>query len=299
MTVESIDGYADELRDELLELLRATARHHDPHGPRPHVWEHIQAAIAPRHRAVPAAPTGPAAARPVIPIGSARRVRARRPIGRVAAIAAAVATLGGLAYAGLAPGVDDTPAPVSESAPDATPDPLAEAARRATQEAGAQVVHLTTGDGASALDVVVLPDGTAYVLESQLRGAARYMLYAVVDETRVLLGTLRGAGAVALDRIPQGAVLVALVDEAGTLVAGAPLFTAPAPFPLPEEPPAGVSLAPRSSPVGPGAEPAPAAPAPVPAPDEGPLAPPPEPSSGPGIGIELPPLLRIEVPLFG
>ena len=286
MTAESLDSYADELRDELLDLLRATATLPDDDGPRPHVWAQIEAAIADPER-----PEGAP-----VPITAARRRRARRSVGRVAAIAAAVTLLGGIAYAGLASLSEDdrSGAPTAESLPDAGTGSVEAAARRAAEQAGALVVRLTSDDGASSVDVVVLSDGDAWVLGSRLADARlRYLIYAVVGEGRVLLGTLRGAGAVRLDRIPDGALLVALVDETGALVAGAPLGDADA---VPPAPPPEAPTGEQSTPVpqtSPGLAPLP------PQPPSGPAQPEPTPLPGEspptGIDIELPPLPLLEL----
>jgi hypothetical protein len=266
----------------------------DDDGPRPHVWAQIEAAITDPERR----------GRVPVSITAARRRRARRSVGRVAAIAAAIALLGGIAYAGLAPSSDEdrAVAPTTEALPDAGAGSVEAAARRATQQAGAEVVRLTSEDGAPSVDVVVLPDGTAFVLSSRLPDAGlRYLLYAVVGDQRVLLGTLHGSGAARLDRIPDGALLVALVDEAGALVAGAPLGGVDAlpPAALPE-PPAGEqsTTARRASPGAASSPPAPSPPA-GPTQPEPPFAPPPDGSPPPGIDIELPPLPSLELLLPG
>jgi hypothetical protein len=289
MTTDSLDVYADELRDELLDLLRATAMLSDDDGPRPHVWAQIEAAITDPERR----------GRVPVSITAARRRRARRSVGRVTAIAAAITLLGGIAYAGLAPSSDEdrAVAPTTEALPDAGSGSVEAAARRATQQAGAEVVRLTSEDGAPSVDVVVLPDGTAFVLSSRLPDAGlRYLLYAVVGDQRVLLGTLHGSGAARLDRIPDGALLVALVDEAGALVAGAPLAGAGAfpPAALPEAPAGEQSTPARPSSTG-SASSSPPPPPPDPTQPEPRFAPPPDGSRPPGIDIELPPLPSLEL----
>jgi hypothetical protein len=301
MTVESIrfeDRYDDPLRDELVDLLRATAAVDATDGPRPHVWDHIEAAISERDVDDTVAGALPAPT----PIAGARRRRARRTIGRVAAIAAAVSFVGGAALAALGPLSSRDPAPRPAPSPDVSPPSVETEARRAADRPGARIVQLTDAEGVSAVDVVMLPDGTAYVLGSQLpAGDAPYLLYAVVGETRVLLGTLLGDGAVRLDRIPAGALLFALVDEAGAVVAGAPLATSAEPaVPAEASPAEGDSASPSSE------APAPAAPAPFTPPPGAPSFPSPSaeqpyqaPPPPPDGVIDLPLLPPIHLPIFG
>lgn len=298
MTLESIrfeDRYDDPLREELVDLLRATAAVDDTDGPRPHVWDHIEAAISEGEADRTASATLP----PPTPISTVRRRRARRTIGRVAAIAAAVSFVAGAALAALGPLASHEATPDHAPTPDVSPPSVETEARRAADHPGAQIVQLTNPDGTYSVDVVMLPDGRAYVLGSQLpAGDAPYLLYAVVGETRVLLGTLLGDGAVRLDPIPAGTVLFALVDEAGAVVAGAPLATAtPAP---PAAPPAGAAASPSTE-VPASAAPAPDASQPgvpsFPSPSAGePVPPPPPPPDG---VIDLPLLPPIRLPLFG
>jgi hypothetical protein len=235
---------------------------------------------------------------PPTPISAARRRRARRTIRRVAAIAATVGLVGGAAFAALGPLSRREAAPRPASTPGSPPSVETEA-RRAADLPGAQIVQLTNAEGAYSVDVVMLPDGRAYVLGSQLPdGDAPYLLYALVGETRVLLGTLLGDGAVRLDRIPAGALLFALVDEAGAVVAGASLTTSAAPEVAPEAPSAvGEGASPSTE------EPAPATPAPFTPPPDAPSLPAPsaeQPPPPPPDGvIDLPLLPPIPLPLFG
>src|SRR5262245_56738999 len=139
MTLESIrfeDRYDDPLRDEIVDLLRATAVVDDAGGPRPHVWDNIEAAISARD-------TLPAPR----PISTARRRRARRTIGRVAAIAAAVSFVGGAALAALGPLASREAAPDPVPTATAAPPSLATEAQRASEHPGAQIVQLTNPDG--------------------------------------------------------------------------------------------------------------------------------------------------------
>ncbi len=292
MTVRPIDGRDtsprdDPLRTELVELLEAAGAHHDEQGPRAHVWEQIEAAISERPRPS-ATPT---------PIATARRRRARRTIVRIAAIAAAVSSVGGLAYAGLASSGDEGAAPVPAAAPGA--DAVERAARDASEQADALLVTLTGGDGAAVVDVVALPDGTAYVLESRLPDAdGRYLLYALVGEARVLLGTLRDAGSLRLDRIPAGAALLALVDDVGEIVAGASLVSDAPPVTPPALPGTGDPgrTANRRSVPDPETDPPPP-PTGLPALPEAPAVPPPPPDDpAPLVEIDLPALLRDLIP---
>lgn len=289
----------DQDAQELVDLLLATGAFVDDSGPGPHVWEQIEAAVADER-----------CTRAATPITSARSHRARRHLTRTVLVAAAITLAGGAAAFGAWGPLrgDDAPAPADSPSPSESVDaPGAEralgalptvAARAddARSAPGAQVVPLVDAAGRVVAELVVLPDGEAFLLGNLPDDAVPYVLYAVTEGVRTVLAVVEGSGVQEIARLPVGALVVELVDAAGTVIAHAPLGA-----PSPPEPPATPEVAPAPRVAEDPTEsvsPAPVSELPPsdPAPPE--ASPPPPPSPPGGIHVELP-LLGIELHLFG
>jgi anti-sigma factor RsiW len=175
----AIEAYLEgnpDARTEAADLQRAASLLSHAGGPAPRaVWERLEAAIS-------ASTPGPARHAPTLPIGRARRRRAR-PVGWLALAAAVTALAVGAIVA------------IADPAGQPTTDQqaaLAKAAHAAQEAPGAHHVDLRDPSGHTLATAVVLPDGTGY-LESHLPALdpdRTYQLWALTGQSAVSLGVM-------------------------------------------------------------------------------------------------------------
>ncbi len=169
---------------------------------------------------------------------------------------------------------------------------MLEEGRRAAASPDAETVVIESLDGEVAARLVVRRDGRAYLLPIRLpnRGGP-YSLYALVGETRLLLGQVTDATDALAFRLPDGLQSMVVTDAAGATVASSvlPDLAAPTPDGGEPAPPTPGGTAPPATPtpsVGPGS--------PSTAP---PLSLPPVDLPDPGGGLPLPiPLPTVPLP---
>ena len=198
---------------EVAAVLAGPAWSRAPEG----LWDRIADSLeeAPPPLQMPAAPAAPPApVAPVEPVISLDTARRRfRPLGVAAAavVAAAVAVVGvmGLKIVDDGRRIDS----LKEQAQSAE---LSRTAQAALADPGARRVALRSTDTPFAAQVVLLPDGTGYLLDSNLPelGVDRtYQLWAVVGSNRISVGVLGPKPDVAAFKAPGQTSALAITSE--------------------------------------------------------------------------------------
>jgi hypothetical protein len=163
----------------------------------------------------------------VIPLGAARvereeRRRRRAGAGPVrAAIAMGVAASVALvAFLGVK--VVDTSHQVDHLAAQLADGDVGRAAAAAAHRPDARLVSLRSTDGQRSADAVLLPDGTGYLVKTdlpQLKPERTYQLWAVVGSAKISVGVLGPSpGPVAFHAPPDAAALAITEEQAGGVV---------------------------------------------------------------------------------
>ena len=140
------------------------------------------APVAPEPPPAEAEPA-PSPPSPVVQLDQERR--RRRPLGGVGRAVAAVGIAASVAVVGLVAG--------SAIRSDDRPDDLADVAAAAAARPDARKVVMRSPDGRLSANAVVLPDGTGYVLDTNLPELPRdrtYQLWAVVGTSKISVGVL-------------------------------------------------------------------------------------------------------------
>jgi Anti-sigma-K factor rskA/Putative zinc-finger len=185
------------------------------------LWDRIAGSLeeAPPPLQMPAAPVPPAARAPVVPLDAARR--RFRPLG-VAAAAVAAAAVALVGVMGLK--IVDDGRRIDSLQEQAQGADLSRTAQAALADPGARRVDLRSPDAPFAAQVVLLPDGTGYLLDSNLPdlGPERtYQLWAVVGSNRISVGVLGPKPEVAAFTAPGQTSALAITSE----TAGGVMFT--------------------------------------------------------------------------
>ena len=160
--------------------------------PPPHVWNRIIGEIA--------AEDPPKETAPVISLERRRRVPVFASTRWVAGVAAAVlvALTAGVVTQSQRIGdlnsrIADQDRQITALAASLDIDPLQQAVTVALADPAAQVANLTAAGSTETMLIVVLPDGTGYVFQSNLEALpadATYQLWAVVDDKVISAGVL-------------------------------------------------------------------------------------------------------------
>lgn len=96
------------------------------------------------------------------------------------------------------------------------PDALEYAANAALADPSARKVDLVSTDGHRAAQAVVLPDGTGYMVKSNLPGLSKertYQLWALVGTSRVSVGVLGPEVGIAPFKLGDSVLALAITDE--------------------------------------------------------------------------------------
>jgi anti-sigma-K factor RskA len=233
------------LRAEADGFAHAVRQLRTPEGPAPAVWTGIQAALeSGEHRSAS-----------VVPISATRRTeraprsrRVGRRVTRVVAVAAAVAAAAAVAIA--APFDDET------TIPNTPASAVEAAAREALRADGAERLSLVTEGGSESVDVVVLPDGRGYVLDTSLAPSAEdpYRLVALTNEGPVVVALLGNEIVTTAFELPAGALGLVVARGEDTVASAAlpagllaPPVTTPTLAPTASTPPPSVAPSPSSS----------------------------------------------------
>ena len=157
--------------------------------PPPHVWNRITSEI-----------TAEEAPAPVVSLDRKRRVPTFTSTRWLAGVAAAVLVALTAGVVAQSQRVGDLNSQVAEQkgqiaamAASLETDPLQQAVTAALADPAAQVANLTADGSADTMLIVVLPDGTGYVFQSNLEALpadATYQLWAVVDDKVISAGIL-------------------------------------------------------------------------------------------------------------
>jgi len=174
--------------------------------PPPGLWEKIAASIEEVPPPLNLAPV--IAMKPAQPSSTA--ARPRRSIGTGIAAMVAVAAVAMIGFLGIrvADDGDRTLQPY--------PDALQFAANEALADPAARKVELVSTDGHRTAQAVVLPDGTGYLVKSNLPGLSKertYQLWALVGTSRVSVGVLGPEVQVAPFKIGSSVLALAITDE--------------------------------------------------------------------------------------
>jgi hypothetical protein len=198
--VEGLLAHDPTARAEVHGYQRATAILEFDDGPGPEVWDRIQAAMTDDEPAAEVPVAGP----------RSRRLRPRAL--RVAIAAAAAVTV-------LAASIWGVGQLQRRSLPEQLVSNLARIAHAAAAAPGARRITVSSTDGATTVQIVVLPDGRGYVLGGALpRAAARkivYVLFATTAGTPVLLSVLGTTVRVSAFRVPPGTLGFAVGQSGG------------------------------------------------------------------------------------
>lgn len=198
---------------EVAAVLAGPGWTHAPEG----LWDRIAGSLeeAPPPLQMPAAPVLPAApvppTAPVVPLDAARR--RFRPLG-VAAAAVAAAAVALVGVMGLK--IVDDGRRIDSLKEQAQSAELSRTAQAALADPDARRVDLRSPDTPFAAQVVLLPDGTGYLLDSNLPalGPERtYQLWAVVGSNRISVGVLGPKPDVAAFTAPGQTSALAITSE--------------------------------------------------------------------------------------
>jgi anti-sigma-K factor RskA len=271
--VEGLLAHDPTARAEVHGYQRATAIFEFDDGPGPEVWDRIQAAMTDDEPAAELSVAGP----------HSRRLRPRAL--RVAVATAAAATV-------LAASIWGVGQLQRRSLPEQPASKLARIAHAAAAAPGARRITVSSTDGATTVQIVVLPDGRGYVLGGALpHVAARkivYVLFATTAGTPVLLSVLGTTVRVSAFQVPPGTLRFAVGQTGGpgqvVVTLGSVSVSAPCPG----------SCAPATSGSSTGATPT-APPSPAPPSPAAPSVNVPSPTVPP-VPLTLPPL-RLPIPL--
>lgn len=144
--------------------------------------------------------------------GSSGGGRARRSFGAGIAAMVAVAAVAMVGFLGIRLAGDGSP-----SRPVAYGEQLQRSADAALADPAARKVSLVSADGSRNADAVVLPDGTGYLVRSNLPALAKertYQLWAIEGTARISVGVLGPAPAVVPFKMdPNAASALAITDE--------------------------------------------------------------------------------------
>ena len=179
------------------------------------LWDRIADSLeeAPPPLQMPAAPPVPATpVAPVVPIDAGRR--RFHPLG-VAAAAVAAAAVALVGVMGLK--IVDDGRRIDSLKEQAQSAELSRTAKAALADPGARRVDLRSPETPFAAQVVLLPDGTGYLLDSNLPdlGADRtYQLWAVVGSNRISVGVLGPKPEIAAFTAPGQTSALAITSEA-------------------------------------------------------------------------------------
>jgi hypothetical protein len=182
--------------------------------PPPHVWDRIigEIAAADRHKA------------PVVSLDRKRRVPSFTSTRWLTGVAAAVLVALTAGVVAQSQRVGDLNSQLAEQdrqiaamAASLETDPLQQAVAAALADPAAQVANLTADGSAETMLIVVLPDGTGYVFQSNLEtlpADATYQLWAVVDDKVISAGVLGNNPSLVPFRIdPQGLQGLVITQE--------------------------------------------------------------------------------------
>ena len=136
--------------------------------------------------------------------------RPRRSIGTGIAAMVAVAAVAVIGFLGI------RLADEGQRTTQPPPDALQFAANAALADPAARKVDLVSTDGHRTAQAVVLPDGTGYVVRSNLPGLSRertYQLWALVGTSRVSVGVLGPEVSVAPFKIGESVLALAITEE--------------------------------------------------------------------------------------
>jgi len=201
-----------EVRDhhEVVALLAG-----DPVQPPARVWDGIVAQLDTRR------PTEQPAT--VIPLGRKRSpiYTSTRWVASVAAAVVVALTAGVITQSQrigeLNSQVADQDRQISTLSANLAVDPLQQAVTAALADPAAQVANLTADGSTATMSIVVLPDGTGYVYQSNLQALpfdATYQLWAVVDDKVISAGVLGNQPAVVPFHVdPQGLQGLVITQE--------------------------------------------------------------------------------------
>lgn len=140
--------------------------------------------------------------------------RPRRSIGMGIAAMVAVAAMAMIGFLGIR--VADDRRRINELAGGAHADELQRSVNAALADPAARKVDLVSTDGYRAAQAVVLPDGTGYLVKSNLPGLSKertYQLWALVGTSRVSVGVLGPEVGVAPFKIGSSVLALAITDE--------------------------------------------------------------------------------------
>jgi anti-sigma factor RsiW len=177
------------------------------------VWDRIASALE----------ESPPSMQPPVPLGAARerrRERSRGPVRAAVAVAAAVA-IGAVAFLGVK--VIDTNEQVDNVAQQLTGEDLTRVAEAAARRPDARQVALRSADRRLAAEAVLLPDGTGYLVKSNLPSLSpdrTYQLWAVMGGAKISVGVLgTSAGPVAFHASGEVSALAITEEVAGGVIA--------------------------------------------------------------------------------
>ncbi|MGI8806723.1 MAG: anti-sigma factor domain-containing protein [Acidimicrobiales bacterium] len=178
--------------------------------PPPGLWDKIAASI----EEVPP----PLNLAPVIAMKLAQvrtDARPRRSIGMGIAAMVAVAAVAMIGFLGMR--VVDDNRRLQDYARGAHADELQKSVNAALADPAARKVELVSTQGHRAAQAVVLPDGTGYMVRSNLPGLSKertYQLWALVGTSRISVGVLGSEVGIAPFKIGDGVLALAITEEA-------------------------------------------------------------------------------------
>jgi hypothetical protein len=179
------------------------------------LWDRIAASLeeAPPPLEMPVVPPAP-----VVPIERAHRRRTPLAIAAAVAAVAAVAVIGVLGLKVL-----DDERRIRDLASDTPARELDRTVRAAVADPTARRIELVSVDKQLRADTVVLPDGTGYLVSSnlpELRPARTYQLWALVGTSKISVGVLgTKPGATGFKAAPDASGFAITEEVAGGVVA--------------------------------------------------------------------------------
>jgi hypothetical protein len=138
----------------------------------------------------------------------------RRSIGAGIAAMVAIAAVAMIGFLGMR--VADDRGRLQDYARGAHADQLTQSMNAALADPGARKVDLISTDGSRNAQAVVLPDGTGYLVRSNLPALAKertYQLWALVGTSRISVGVLGPQVNVVPFKIGTGVLALAITDE--------------------------------------------------------------------------------------